>query len=235
MIPFPLQAGQLGHDTGSIWPNVAALLRQNGTNGGTTFIDEKGATCTAQGGAITSTAQSKFNGSSGFYDGVDDRVQIANSARLDIVGDFTFSTWFYPTELGIANRGLFFIGTPGSSNSRFQLLYDAAGNISFFIADAAGAAVMNLSNISNLVVNTWNHVEATIVGATGYMFVNGALKGSGACGSYRPSGVNAYLGYARASGVDIWGKGYMADTLFVNRLGLHSTAFTVPSSQNLNS
>jgi Concanavalin A-like lectin/glucanases superfamily len=234
MIIFPNQVAQLGLDQRSMWPNVAALLHMDGTNGSTTFVDERGATCTAQNGAAISTTQSKFGGASGFFDGTDDRVQIANSSRLDFSGDCGVNGWYYPTELGVANRGIFFIGTPGSNNARFQMTVNADGTVNAFISDSGGTGVMNIAAAGGLTLNAWNHLEVSIVAGTGYLFTNGGLIATGAGGTYRPSGVNAYMGYARAGGVDVYAKGYLDEFIFT-RQGLHTVAFTPPQAPNLNS
>ena len=94
--------------------NVVLLLHMNGANSGTTFTDSSSfaRTVTTYGDAKTSTTQSKFNGSSGLFDGTTDRLSVPASSDFNMgSGDFTIETWIYPTTLG---------GT--------QYLFDSGGN-----------------------------------------------------------------------------------------------------------
>jgi hypothetical protein len=79
--------------------SVVLLAHMNGTNGGTSFPDDSlsAKTLTAYGNAQTSTAQSKFNGSSGLFDGAGDYVKTPHSADFNFgTGDWTlefFCQW----------------------------------------------------------------------------------------------------------------------------------------------
>lgn len=61
-------------------PFVVLLMRFNGTNGSTTFTDLTSKTMTAVGNAQISTAQSKFGGASGLFDGTGDFVTTPDNA-----------------------------------------------------------------------------------------------------------------------------------------------------------
>src|SRR3990167_7743345 len=56
------------------------LLHMDGTNGSTTFTDEIGKTVTANGNAQISTAQSKFGGASGLFNGAGDWIDVPSNA-----------------------------------------------------------------------------------------------------------------------------------------------------------
>lgn len=73
----------------------------NGFNTGTSFVDSSGygKTVTTNGNAQTSTAQSKFGGSSGLLDGTGDCLSFASSSDLGYgTGNFTIAAWFRPTS-----------------------------------------------------------------------------------------------------------------------------------------
>src|SRR3972149_9214360 len=59
------------------------LLHMDGANGSTTFTDEMGQAVTANGNAQISTAQSKFGGASGLFDGTGDYLSVPASADWD--------------------------------------------------------------------------------------------------------------------------------------------------------
>ncbi|MGE3429317.1 MAG: phage tail protein, partial [Hyphomicrobiaceae bacterium] len=73
-------SGIIGAGEDEYWNNVIALLHMDGTNGSTTFTDQKGHTFTATGNAQISTAQSKFGGASALFDGTGDLVSSADHA-----------------------------------------------------------------------------------------------------------------------------------------------------------
>lgn len=84
-----LNAGQEGD---RYWANVVSLLHFDGSNGSTSFIDQKGKTWAAQGNAQLSTAWSQFGPSSLALDGTGDYISTAKSA------DWTFGAGQFTIE-----------------------------------------------------------------------------------------------------------------------------------------
>ena len=83
---------------------IVLAIPMDGANNDTTFTDKsatiKGSgsakTITRYGDTKTSTAQSKYYGSSGYFDGTGDYLQVANNVDLQFgTGDFTIEGWFY--------------------------------------------------------------------------------------------------------------------------------------------
>jgi hypothetical protein len=102
MIPFPYQTGQFGRralPTAAADPdfaNVSLLMHFDGTNGSTTFTDSSlnGFSPTVFGNAQISTAQSKFGGASGLFDGTGDYLRYSNNAAFGFgSGDYTVEGW----------------------------------------------------------------------------------------------------------------------------------------------
>lgn len=84
--PYRFAAG--GSDPN--FSSVVFLSHFDGTDGSTTFTDEKSHTITANGNAQIDTAQSKFGGASGLFDGTGDYLQIADSEDWNFgSGSFT--------------------------------------------------------------------------------------------------------------------------------------------------
>jgi hypothetical protein len=159
--------------------NVALLAHMNGPNGGTTFTDSSNSTksITVGGNTQTSTAQSKFNGSSGLFDGNTDFFDLADSDDWHFAsGDFTIEMWLRPTSLAGAREILaqrtggsycpFSIGMNGSSLS-VLLSFD----------NATWAAIPTISG-GTLTVNTWHHVALTRNGSDFKLWLNGTQVGS---------------------------------------------------------
>lgn len=70
------------------------LLHFDGADGAVVFTDELGHTVSVTGNAQIDTAQSRFGGASALFDGVDDRLSIADSADWHFgTGDWTIEFW----------------------------------------------------------------------------------------------------------------------------------------------
>ena len=100
--PFLSQiAVPVGTTTGDVYyPQTSLLMHFNGTNGSTTMTDnsKNNATVTATNGAAISTAQSKFGGSSVFFDGTNDYLSIPDNTPLVLSGgSYTIECWIRPT------------------------------------------------------------------------------------------------------------------------------------------
>ena len=81
---------------------ASLLLNFDGANNSTTFTDSSSYnhTGTAYGNAKISITQSKFGGSSGYFDGTGDYVQFPYNSIFDLSsGDWTLEAWFYPIAL----------------------------------------------------------------------------------------------------------------------------------------
>lgn len=87
-------AGSGNVTTDPNFANVSLLLYMDGSNNSTAFIDSSAAarTVTVVGNAKISTAQSRFGGASGLFDGTDDYLSIAGAAGFG-TGAFTVEWW----------------------------------------------------------------------------------------------------------------------------------------------
>ena len=154
--------------------SVLLLLHLDGFNNGTTFPDSSSFnhTITRVGDVVISTAQSKFGGSSGFFDGVGDYLTLPTSTAFNVgTGAFTVEFWFYSNG-SPTSRELFKPGGAGTSNG-FGV---SASNILQWWKDGTGAI---LSSSTSIAANTWYHV-AVCKSAIGVMrlFLNGVQQGS---------------------------------------------------------
>jgi hypothetical protein len=79
--------------------SVSLLLHGDGANNSTTFADSSPSTKTVTrgGGTVISTAQSKFGGSSIYFDGSGDTLSIAPLSAFNFGSrSFTIEFWIYP-------------------------------------------------------------------------------------------------------------------------------------------
>lgn len=212
----------------NIWPrtddayysNLSLLLHMDGANNSTTFTDSgpSTATVTAVGNAKISTAQSKFGGASGAFDGTGDYL----SCTLGALGtnDFTIETWVRMTSF-----------------ANYRMLYEsriADGDLSGFVwgVNASGQLFVYLGafvlTAGTLTANTWAHVALTRASGTWRMFIDGTLL----TGTYSNAGnisrtaVRIGMDWATLYGYD----GYLDDYRITNGVARYTASFTAPTS-----
>lgn len=182
--------------------DTVLMLHTDGTDASTTFTDSDAAkTVTANGNAQIDTAQSKFGGASGLFDGTGDYLSVADSTDWDFgTGDFTVDFWVRFNTTG--NQTLIDIGGYAGG----VMLETAGGNLDAYIA---GTAVGTLGTWTwTPSTGTWYHVAIARNGTNLRAFINGSQIGSTVTNSSNITGTTAgvYVGF-RTDGffyVDGW-------------------------------
>jgi hypothetical protein len=160
---------------------TVALLHMNGADASTTFTDESGKTWSAVGNAQIDTAQSKFGGASGLFDGTGDLINSADSDdwQLDAGSNsnkWTIDTWIrYNGDPGTAIAGMV---QQRADNDNFWSLLLNNNNLQFIVR-SGGVNIVVIQNAWNPATATWYHVAIVKDGTNGYMmFINGAQIGT---------------------------------------------------------
>jgi hypothetical protein len=209
---FPNERAIIAAGSDPYWDNVSLLLRMDGSNGSTTFTDSSlnAFAVTANGNAQISTAQSKFGGASGYFDGTGDYLSIADANALDFdAGDFTVEFWFYLTASSSNGKALISKGTWPTNTASYLIFYGGSNELTFYASnDGASWQIANQQLTSNPTKEAWHHVAVTRNGTAFRGFFNGVkgfdytssiglhnnasalTVGSGASGS---EAINAYI------------------------------------------
>lgn len=156
-----------GNDTSCV-----LLLHMDGTNASTTFPDSSSSarTMTANGNAQISTAESKFGGASGLFDGTTDWVSAPDSAAWTFAGDFTIEAWIRSSSLS-SNRIIVSHSTDG--NNGWRLGVGATGDI-FFNHIVAGVITISVNSATGLIsTGTWYHLALVRSGNEWVIYLNG--------------------------------------------------------------
>ncbi|MCX8132153.1 MAG: fibronectin type III domain-containing protein, partial [Clostridia bacterium] len=151
-----------------------ALLHFDGANGSKSFTEESGKAVTAYGDAQISTAQSKFGGSSAYFDGSGDYLSITNSTDFDFGnGNFTIDWWDYVIAKG---DNMSAIARTGVNTWEAFAVICYGGNYKLFMS-SNGSSWDIASNVDMGVIplNTWTHWAISRNGNTFYIFKNGNL------------------------------------------------------------
>lgn len=212
--------------------NVSLLCHFDGSNGSTSFYDEKGHTLTANGNAQISTAQNKFGGSSLLLDGAGDYVSSASSSDWDLPGDFTIECFVRlvampTTDSWPASWNSFFAvcthGVPGAGSGCGLMIGQT--NILWNNNDASAA-----SGAHGMSTGVWYHLAATRSSGTLRLFVDGAITGSA-------TGITADYTYAQPlwigaeTGEGAYFNGYIDELRITKGVARYTSAFTPPAQK----
>lgn len=181
MIPGIVAQAVAGESAGGGAGEVELLLGFNGSNGGTSFLDEgrrvRGVTFT--GNVNTSTAQSKFGGASAYFDGSGDGLFVAPGPGLLFgTAPFTIEFWFRPQRVTtlqalICQR----FGDTGTTMA--WSVYHLANSKVEFICYINDTTSINMVSTTSPPVNTWTHVavDRDALG-TVRLYINGVMEDS---------------------------------------------------------
>lgn len=141
------------------YPSVVLLLNGDGANNSTIFTDRSisARAVTSVNGAKISTTQSKFGGSSMFFDGTNDYLSVPASADFVPNADFTIEAWVYcpNTATGTTQRIAGF-ATTGGGNSSMTFHLKADGRLEIAGYDGSGFTIA--TSTSAVSSNAWVHV-----------------------------------------------------------------------------
>lgn len=201
------------------------LLHMNGANGSTTFTDEYGHAITTGGAAAISTAQSKFGGASGAFNGSSAYLgDSSTNLSFALTGDFTLEGWVYPNafsgEMAIFD-GCQINGSGARANAFVLVVEATTGNLRIYSAGGYSA-----SSSSGLTVTAWNHFAMSRVGTALRFFIEGALVLTLTNSTSFHTGGCVIGRYGDSSGG--WFNGYLDEYRLINGAGLYTAAFTPP-------
>jgi hypothetical protein len=128
---------------------------------------------TAYGNTQISSTQSKFGGSSAYFDGIDS-VLITNDISLS-TQDFTLESWIYLTTYGDQNNAIFNQGNYDNTGAFLVLIGSATDDRKLiFYADNNE----RFRGTTTIPLNTWTNITVTRQSNIYYFFINGVLEGN---------------------------------------------------------
>lgn len=205
-----------GGGTDPDFANVSLLLHMDGSNGSTTFTDSSSnsVSVTANGNAQISTAQSKFGGASGLFDGSGDSLTATVNTFNTRTDKFTIESWVY-----LASRTGFTL----ISGTNFYLT-ELGGTV--YLGDGS-ANIVQFAN-TELPLTTWFHIAVTFDQTTYRIFVDGVDKGNSTLLLASFNFSNVEIG-ARAS-LSSYTDGYLDDYRITKDVARYTAGFTPPTA-----
>ena len=131
------------------------------------------------GSAQISTTQSKFGGSSMYFDGTGDWLKTPSSTLWQFgTGDFTIEFWWYPNSLATYQQILSVIDNVGVTGAgQFAITYNTSLGLRFYIN--AGATTIDQGSTSGWSAGQWYYIAAVRNGNTLTLYRNGTSIASG--------------------------------------------------------
>lgn len=172
LLPIVSEAGTFTPSDPDI-NDVTLLLHMDGTDASTTFTDDSSSalTITAQGNAQIDTAQSKFGGASGLFDGTGDYLSGAReclgvAGAITINFPLTIEMWVRPSATNYSNTFQMLASctsvTGGTGGFALQLNNGGSGAVLRVIGrDSGGTVVTGTAGTGVLSQDTWYHVALT--------------------------------------------------------------------------
>jgi hypothetical protein len=175
------------------------------------------------GDAKISTAQSKFGGSSMYFDGTGDYLFARSIPDLTFgTGNFTVEGWFYASSLG---------GQPVLLN----IGSDAAGLVITFLSSKIYAYFVGAGNVfgsggATLATNTWYHFAWARSGSTHTFYIDGTAYGSTYSSAGNHSSAAGFtVAYPQPAGSNYF-TGYIDDLRITRGFARYTANFTPPAA-----
>lgn len=155
---------------------TSLLLKFNGANGSTTFVEEKGHTVSASGNAALSTAQVKVGTASCYFDGSGDYLDVTTvGSEFNLgSGDFTVAAW---VRLSGTTTYKTVINRPNTATTQLGIwvVYNGTTGIHWC---QIGSTVT--SRAATLSPNTWYHIALVRSAGVIRAFLDGSKIGDDA-------------------------------------------------------
>lgn len=152
-----------------------SLLHFNGADGSTTFTDESGKTWARGGDAQIDTAQYKFGGASGLFDGTGDYIETADHDDWNIgSGDFTADCWIRPAADNQDYKCLFGQAeASGLDTTKSWLIWLRDDESVEGLIASGGTLYYAKTAASTYAANTWLHLALVRYGNSLTLYANG--------------------------------------------------------------
>ena len=199
------------------------MIHCNGANNATSFPDDLGTPISVGGNAKISTAQYKFNGSSGYFDG-SSACKLSTSVDLSGAADLTIDFWYYAINGGHGSNyaRIFHLGT-GNVAGALTLCCEGSQNpaqLRLSLWTPTEYAALTNSTIPN---TTWTHIALVRRSYTWYIFVNGVQQTATITQVWNVTQTTLYIGSSAANESFY---GYLAEFRIVKGTALYPVNFS---------
>lgn len=218
--------------------STVLLLHGNGSNGSTTFTDSSFSPksgFTIGGAAQISTTAPKFGTGSMSFTAGTSAITIPTSTDFDLGTTYTVECWVNPTNItgnqGLFNRGFYTTGSATWAGLTFGVRSFSGVLRVYFYGTTLGDEQYT-DAASALTAGAWQHLAIVRSGTTGYLFIDGVLKGV-KTGLNTPAVSTETLRIGKwdySAGTE-WFTGNMDDLRITKGVARYPIGFTVPTEE----
>lgn len=216
------------------WNNVVLAMHMNGADMSTLFTDEKGKDVTRIGNTVIKTSQSKFGGSSAYFDG-SSGLLVSDPNDFNIgLANFTIEFWFYKISgssqtyqrlIQFGPNG----GTPAGENGLWILANRATANECLpFVDTYSGVYSSPTGWGTQLTQDAWHHLAVVRKSDVWTIYIDGAVYATGRLAGYSISKTDVYIGQNSIGGERF--KGYIDDIRITKGVARYTAPFTAPTT-----
>jgi len=210
---------------GTYYDNLVLAMPFNEATG---FLDvsSRNRNPAVYGNVAISTAQSKYYGSSAYFDGTDDYLSVAGIGSDFYLNEaFTIEMWAYVNAYD-TDGSMLIHQQNGTTFGGFEFWISPSGIIRLNRNESSGMVISSSGAVNP--IGSWNHFAATWDKSTAYIFVNGSLIVSNTT-SIGPTNVNGPIrigGWVGSSSYDL--NGHLQDLRIYKGLAKYTSNFTPP-------
>jgi len=182
------------------------------------------------GGASISTTQSKFGGSSMYFDGTGDYLVARYNKSLGLLdnqADFTLEGWFYKTVAGTTQVLLSTFEFSGTYTG-WAFQFNSSNFAEFYCYDS-GNNPQALTGTVAVPLNTWTHVAVSRYAGVTQLFVNGFNQATRTTAFANTVTESPLIMGMRPGFADQLFTGYMDDVRITSGIARYVQNFTPPT------
>ena len=223
------------------YASVSLLLHGDGADGSTTVTDSSATpkTVTVVGNARISTAQSKFGGSSMYFDGAGDYFTVPPNVSLNLANkNFTVEAWIYVLALTSGRQNILDKdGVSAATYSQYNVSILETGKLYAFLGNGTGVSPSGTAYTGSTTVTTgaWHHVAVVVSGGTCTGYLDGVQQWSAPAGVMYDGGKPLNIGYQALEPNYSFFNGYIDELRITKGVARYTSNFTVPSEAFPNS
>jgi hypothetical protein len=212
------------------WDNVVLALPFDGTDGSTTITDISSTpkTVTVVGNAHIEADQSKFGGTSAYFDGTGDYLTIPTSTDFNFgSGDSTVECWI-KTATTLQYQSIVARGIAWTAGSWILLINNTVSGGEVAVYSASGGDLLVFTSGVSVIDNNWHHIAWVRNGTVHLLFVDGIIRGTATL-SYTIADISATL--AIAQDLNFAGRdyaGYIDDLRITKGIARYTADFIPP-------
>jgi hypothetical protein len=179
------------------------------------------------GNASISTTQSKFGGSSMYFDG-NDKCVMPYTQNFNLGTTYTIEAWIYPTTVSGYQRIFDIVNSATSSPAFLDVALNGTALVSE-LRTANGGGVTTISG-GTVSANTWSHVALSVSAGSAKLFLNGTQVGSTTTLSALPDQNFVGIGGIGNSLTIDYLTGYIDDLRVTKGYARYTANFTAPTA-----